>query len=321
MKKLKQFIHDEKGSSLVFISISLVVLLAFVGLVVDFGKLYVIKTDLQKTANAAALSGAQELMNDAIKVEEIVGVILDEHDQQNNLEDTEINMEQDVTVFLSEEVPLFFSKIFGFTKIDVPVRAKAEIKTIGSAYGVVPLGIDESVELNYYESYTLKVGPKGQSGGNGNGNGNGNNFGSGFFGALDLGGRGASNYENNLRHGYDGVIKIGDIIETKTGNMAQPTIRPINERINSCNYDFELGGELPRDCSRIILVPVYRPLSSPGNQLKEVEVVGFAYFYIMDQENDKDTSITGMFIKHTGAGSINDDEDVDFGAYAIRLTD
>ncbi|MFS1511941.1 Tad domain-containing protein [Chengkuizengella sp. SCS-71B] len=317
MIKLKQFMHDQKGSSLVFVSISIVLLLGFTGLVVDFGKIYVIKTDLQKTANAAALSGAQELINDETKVEEVVGIILDKHGQQNNLEATEINIHQDVTVLLSEKVPLFFLKIFGLTNIDVPVRAKAEIKSIGSATGVAPLGIDESVGLNYFETYTLKVGPNGQSGGNGNGDEN--NFGSGFFGALDLGRHGASNYENNLRHGYNGVIKIGDIIETKTGNMAQPTIRPIQERINGCEHDFESGREIPRDCSRIILVPVYRPLSAPGNQLKEIEVVGFAYFYIMNQEDDQDTSITGMFIKHTGTGSINDDEDVDYGAYGIRL--
>ncbi|NDI36374.1 pilus assembly protein TadG-related protein [Chengkuizengella sediminis] len=304
MKKLKHFIHEEKGSSLVLVSISLVVLLAFVGLVVDFGKVYVIKTDLQKVANAAALSGAQELTNNEANVMEVVDTILNEHGQQNNLETTEINMEQDVTVFLSENVSLSFSKILGFTNIDVPVRAKAEIKAMGSAIGVAPLGIDESIPLQYDLEYQLKVDQTGVDTGN--------------FGILALGGTGAKTYETNLRNGYDQEIKIGDILDTQTGNIAGKTRSAVNERIDDCQYI--PGDEIPRDCSRIILVPVYRPYNQTSNQLKEVEVVGFAYFYLLEPMSHRDTAITGMFIKRTGTGSTSEGVS-NKGAYAIRLTD
>ncbi|MDP5274492.1 Tad domain-containing protein [Chengkuizengella axinellae] len=350
MFKFKRFIIDQNGNSLVLVSISMVTLLAFVGLVVDFSKIYVIKTDLQKAANAAVLSGAQELLTNESNVEGIVDTILMKHDEQDNLESLDINIEQDVTVSLNEEVPLSFAKIFGVTSIDVPVDAKAEIKPIGSITGIVPLGIDEQ-ELEFEKEYILKVGAGSDLAGSDD-----SNFGNGFFGALDLGGRGASNYEENLREGYDGVVEIGDILETKTGNMAQPTLRPIEERINNCDFTLTRFSEIPRDCSRIVLVPVYRPYNQTGNQLKEVEVVGFAYFYLayvgtVDESDDSDNSgnngngngngngnngngngnngngngkayVTGQFIAYAGTGSTNDGDDVvSFGAYGIRLTD
>ncbi|MFS1511942.1 Tad domain-containing protein [Chengkuizengella sp. SCS-71B] len=159
MKKLKQFINEQKGSSMVMMSISMAVLIAFVGLVVDFGKVYVVKADLKKTANAAVLSGAQELMNDQANVSEVVNKILDEHGQQDKLAKTEINMENNVIVELSEEVPLTFSKIFGFENIEVPVRAKAEL--IKEVKYVTPLGVDDPndppgpVDTDYNTEYTI----------------------------------------------------------------------------------------------------------------------------------------------------------------------
>ncbi len=51
----------ERGALLVFVAIVLPVLLAFVALVVDLGRLYVVRVQLQNTADAAVLAAATEL--------------------------------------------------------------------------------------------------------------------------------------------------------------------------------------------------------------------------------------------------------------------
>jgi hypothetical protein len=52
--------------------------------------------------------------------------------------------------------------------------------------------------------------------------------------------------------------------------------------------------------------------------MKQIEVTGFAYFYIKEPMSSTDTSITGVFIKRTGVGSYVEGI-TDKGAYTIRL--
>jgi len=58
---------NKKGFAVVYIALMIVVLVAFVGLAVDLGYMYVAKGQLQNAADAAALAGATQL-SDATKV-------------------------------------------------------------------------------------------------------------------------------------------------------------------------------------------------------------------------------------------------------------
>ena len=207
-------------------------------------------------------------------------------------------------VNIEKNVPLAFSSLFGKESVEVVSYAAAELRMMGKAVGAAPLGIDEKVELEYYKEYKLKV--------------DSTEVDHGFFGILALGGPGAKTYETNFRNGYQEEIKIGDILETQTGNIAGKTRSVVAERVNGCH-------EHPRDvnvrdCSRVILIPVYTPHNFNGKQLKEVEVKGFAYFYITDPMSPKDTSITGMFIKRAGTG-FEEPDAINKGAFSIRLTE
>lgn len=53
--------HHERGAVAVIVALSLVVLVGFVGLALDLGKLFVAKTELQNSADACALAAAREL--------------------------------------------------------------------------------------------------------------------------------------------------------------------------------------------------------------------------------------------------------------------
>lgn len=296
--------RDEKGSAIVLVALAMVALLCIAGLAIDGSMLYMTKSKLQKVANAAALSGAQELTNSGEKVTKVVNDILAAHTESDSFEDLAILEGKKVRVALSKRMPLSFSGLLGFEFVDVKAAAAASIAPMGRAVGAAPLGIDQSIPLEYYKEYKLKTDSTGVSSGN--------------FGVLALGGSGARTYEENLKFGYQEEIKVGDVLSTETGNIAGKTISVVNELVKGCTYLPENIGD--RNCSRIILIPVYKEYNKTSNQLKSVEVTGFAYFYITQPMSSNDTSITGMFIERAGTG-FYEEGSPDKGAYVIRLTE
>jgi hypothetical protein len=296
-------LKEERGDTLILGAISLMVILGMAGLAIDGSLLYMKKSQLQKEANAAVLSGAQELTSTQQKVTGTVQTILNAHKDRTSLFELDVQMGQKVSLTLTKPVDLAFSRILGFEKVNVKVHAAAGLAVIGKAFGAAPLGIDESIPLEYYKTYQLKVDSSGVQSGN--------------FGILALGGPGAKTYEENLRHGYQAEIKTGDLVDTQTGNIAGKTRDVIQERVNGCSQP--PGDYSMRNCSRIILVLVYKPYNYDGGQMKQIQVTGFAYFYITDPMDSNDTSIKGVFIKRSGSGSYVEGSK-DRGAYSIRLT-
>jgi hypothetical protein len=293
---------EEKGSTIILAAISLLVLLGMAGLAIDGSLIYMTKSKLQKAANAAVLSGAQDLPFTEQKVTDTVHYVLNAHDESTSMAEIEIELEKKVGLNLTQEVNLTFASIFGFEKVDVKVHAAAGLYPFGKAVGAVPLGVDDSKPLEYFKEYQLKVGPSESEYGN--------------FGILALERPGAKTYEENLRNGYQGEIKIGEIVNTQTGNIAGKTIDVIQERVNGCSQP--PGDYSIRDCSRIILILVYKPYAYEAGQMKQVQVTGFAYFYIKAPMDSKDTSITGVFIKRAGTGTYIEGS-LDKGAYTTRL--
>ncbi|GAM15629.1 pilus assembly protein TadG-related protein [Mesobacillus selenatarsenatis] len=300
----RRWIAEESGNTILLAALSMFVILSIAGLAIDGGMVYMTKAELQKTANAAVLSGAQELTNNEAKVDEVVRSIVAAHKDGSSVDNISIVMEKKVGIDLSKKVDLAFSKLLGFETVDVKAHSAAELRTMGRAEGAAPLGIDDSIPLEFNKEYQLKVDTGGVEYGN--------------FGVLALGDTGARPYEENLRHGYQNELSVGDIVITQTGNIAGKTREVVKEKVNSCP-------ELPRDintrnCSRILLVPVYKPYSTDVNQVKEVKITGFAYFYITDPMDSHDTSIKGIFIKRAGTGF--ESEAAAFkGAYSIRITE
>lgn len=301
-KTWHDFCRKEEGNALLLMAVAFLSFLVMAGFVIDGGMIYMTKSRLQKAANAAALSGAQELATSEAAVQAVVHDILVRHEEEKNLKQLDIVMEQKVAVDLERAVPLAFGKLLGMETVSVTAHAAAGLRVMGRAKGAAPLGIDESIPLQFYKEYQLKVDSSGVEYGN--------------FGVLALGGPGAQTYEDNLRYGYQEEIRVGDILETQTGNIAGKTRSVIQEKINECPDSPD--NIYKRDCPRILLIPVYRPYEHTVNQLKKVEVTGFAYFYITAPMNPKDTTITGMFIKRTGTG-LEERNSVNRGAFSIRL--
>jgi hypothetical protein len=300
---IKKLMGKEGGSILVLFAAGLAALIAMTGLVIDGGHLYMQKSRLQKTANAAALSGAQEIPNSESAVNEVVSLILASHGEEGSLKQSSIENRSKLHVALEKNVPLFFAALFGVDSLTVKADAAAALAPMGAAKGAVPLGIDESVALQYGQTYQLKV----DSGDSASGN----------FGVLALQGPGAKLYGESLTYGFDQSLKVGEIINTQTGNIAGETRSAINYRIDACPS----GDYLIRDCPRVMLVIVYKPYEVATNQLKSIKITGFAYFYVTDRMGSSDDSIKGIFIKRTGAGTAETGMPLDRGAYAVRLTE
>ncbi|WP_245830968.1 TadE/TadG family type IV pilus assembly protein [Sediminibacillus massiliensis] len=304
-KLLYKLTKKEDGNALVLTALAMAGMLAMVGLVIDGGHLYMTKSHLQKTANATALSGAQEIPNTQASVNQVVNEVLTAHGEKASLLGEPEVIDDQLEIVLQKDVPVFFSSIFGVESVPIEAKAKAGLNPLAEAAGAVPLGIDESVELNYGQPYTLKVDAGDSTSGN--------------FGVLALEGPGAKLYEDTLINGFDESLKIGDIVNTQTGNIAGKTSVGVNTRIANCPYP---DGEYQhRDCSRIMLILVYKPTNPTENQMKSVEITGFAYFYLTEPMGKSDDSIKGIFIRRAGSGTSSENNPPDKGAYAIKLTE
>jgi hypothetical protein len=291
-----KWLRDQRGSTAVLVGLSFTLLLTATGLVVDGGTMYAAKSHLQKAANAAALSGAQELTGKQSDVQAIVEDILTRHGDKMSLTGTDIHMKSTVRVYLSKKVPLGFSELFGKKEVTVSVNAAAQLSPMGTATGVFPFGVEDSFQLQKYQTYTLLEGPHGGQ--------------TGFYGSLDLGGGGSPAYPGNVANGYQGQVNIGDIVGTLEGERAGQNIA-INERIDSDPYP--PGEYWHRDSPRVMLLPLYHDYGH-----KTVQITGFAYFYLTAPYSKNDKQLIGMFIDRAGIGYTKPDAP-DKGAYAIRL--
>lgn len=312
LKRKFELYRQEDGIAVTWFAISFVVIAFMAGIALDGGRLYLTKTQLRKAADAAVLSGGQELVNgnstsdvqDAVQA--VVNQILIAHNEQNDWQDLQVkpNNEPKVTLTLKRNVPLSFMSIFGFKTAPVSITSTAEIYPMGDSSGAVPFGIDKNTNFQKYQTYTLKVDAGYSTYGN--------------FGILALAGVGGRLYEDALKYGYDQDLYPGEVVGTQTGNIQMKTINGVNYRISQSPYTtLDIDN---RDDPRIVKVLVYTPKDVSTNQIKSVTIEGFAYFYLLQPMSSTDSSVTGEFIDFVGNGKC-DPNAVDRGAYAIKLVE
>jgi len=306
---VNNFIKNEKGVVLVLFAILLPVLLGSVAIAVDLGIQHAKKVRLDNVAQAAVLAAAQEVSVDLSAAVQKANEYL----SLNNIDKGNIlvqvsQIDKSVEVQIARDTDYYFGKILGFETARISSTAKAKAVGVTGIEGAAPLGVLFQ-DFVYGQLYQLKcAAPPEQSGGN--------------FGALEFSGNGANAYENDLKYGYDGIIKIGDIIETKTGNMSGPTQRAISYRFSQdSRVPPNTIDDFDRDASQIIYVPVVEPYEIQGSQIKSVEVIGFASFFIRSIPGDgNDSVIEGYFIEtvYSGTGS---EGQTDYGLRTVKLVD
>lgn len=299
---MRRLINNESGSAIAIIAVALMGLLGVSALVADAGLLYTTRTKLVNVTDSAALAGAQEL---PYYIDEAVVKAI-EYGSANDLPAENISVElindnKAIKVTAHKDVKLLFARFLGYNNKPVSSSSTAEAAPISGADGVVPLGILE-YDFNFGQEYTLKVGA-------------GDSV-EGWYGALALGGPGASTYEENLTSGYPEIIRVGDIINLQTGNISNPTKRAIDQRIDECTHSPRCSPEsFHRGCSRLIKVPVINL-----EEDKKVRVVGFSMFLVDEVIGQGvDNYIKGKFIKTVITGEINSGLS-DYGLRGVKLT-
>jgi len=303
-----RFIRDQRGSVLVLAAAMMVSILGCTALVVDLGALALDKSRLQNACDAAALAAARSLPSRSwaeyrayqyLALNKVLpGEAEVKFDPHNTM----------VKVSAARTKNLFFARIFGRQSSRVAATATATFGSIKAASGVVPFGIPDQT-LNYGVEYQLKAGSH-------------DDYGSGNYGALAFEFRGASSYENNLKYGYNGIIRVGDWVSTEPGNMSGPTKRGVNYRLNQCPHTPQctIDHYYP-NCPRIMIVPIFDPTQLSGRD--EVRIVGFGAFLLKGVEGSGNQSIvTGYFLKMVPPDGIYyelDPDQNDYGLHAAKL--
>lgn len=312
---MKRLLNEQRGAAIILMALSVTALMVIGAIVVDVGNLYLNKARLANIADSAALAGVQDLPSSPSVA--IQNAIL--YAKQNGKSDdtVEPKLEQDsygnttiLSVLIKRNVPYYFAKIFNLTSQEVTASSRAKISAVSSASGIVPFGITKQ-NFIFGQTYTLKLG--GGSGYDGN------------FGALALGSSGATQYRDNIKNGYNGLIKIGDWISTETGNMSGPTTEGVNSRISLDRGSTYLT--VQKDSPRIIIVPIISSLADSGRT--NVQVVGLAAFFLEGAGGQgNDNFVSGKFLQMTipantynnkGYDSITEDPTAQYGLYGAAL--
>ncbi|MBU9721317.1 MULTISPECIES: pilus assembly protein TadG-related protein [Bacillaceae] len=300
---MKNLLKKEDGAVIILVAFSMSIFIAMLALVIDFGSLYLEKNRMQKIADAAALAGAQELPSNFSRAQQQVHhtILLNSGDPSNFRSLTnQGNTLLEVTG--SKQGTLFFGKAIGIKEPTISARAVVELKPLQSGTGSIPLGIQPSHNLAFGSLQTIKVSESA----------------SGNFGAIALTGSGANNYENDLRNGFNYELKVNTTLNTQTGQIAGPTQRAVNDRIASCPDATYLN--YPPNCARVVLIPVYTPVQTEQNQIKQVRVVGFATFFLESVSSTRDgAEVTGRFIQASSSGQAAPAQS-NYGTFGYGLT-
>lgn len=307
ISKIKRLLTSEKGTVLVLVAFAMIAFAGFIAMVTDAGLLYLNRIKLVNAMDSAVLAGVQEL---PASPEEALAAASN-YAQLNglNLNDCSFNVADDnrsINGTANRSVGLVFARIMGFNSGKVKGGAAARIAPVTAAHGVVPFGVMED-DFDFGQEIVLKEGA-----------GDGQH--KGWFGALSLGGNGACVYRNNINNGYQGVIKIGDIIPTESGNMSGPTQQGVNGRISACHHVPECSpAGFAKDCPRIIIVPIVNAYEvNPGGHTFSVKVVGFGAFLLNEYVGSgNDNQVKGAFIQYVSQQETGDGPD--FGLYGSEL--
>ncbi len=314
-------LREERGS-VVLTALVMTFLLGVTALAADVGLIYLERWQLSNATDAGALAGIQDLPGSPAQARQKAG----EFFRHNQSDDAAVEIaiapdNKEIRVAGSRTVSTFFARIFGVESAQVQTRAAAKVGTMKSVVGLAPLAIPDQTLL-YGHQYILKLASHGAylTPGVATSVLSGGYRVSGNFGAIALGGRGAHQYEMNLKYGYDTQLSVGDTVPTEPGNMAGPTVRGVEYRLSQCTHVPRCTVDNYRkDCPRLVTLPI---IAGFGNGRSDVEILGFAAFLLEDTGNEgkgkgKASYVIGRFIKRLLPGEIGSGNDYGMSAYRL----
>ncbi len=311
---LRRLFADQRGNALVLVAAGMVALLGFSAVALDGGAIYAARAKAQTASDAAALAAAQFLPTNPGMADAAARDLAFRNNMDPTITRVDIAADgSSVQVAAGKTVTLGLARVLGFASTQQGAVAKAKVGSAGAVKGVAPLGVPSS-QFQPGQSYTLKD-SKPNSPGN-------------FF-ALALGGRGSSNYEENLKNGYPARIQIGDMVWTETGDKTGGTRQAVQWILDNFPSDADGNGtlddqqdlngdgypDLPSNTRRLVIIPIVDDFPN-GRDL--VKVVGFGAFYIEGFGEGID-SIKGRFVRYVDDAELSSTAP-DYGVKVIKLT-
>ena len=296
---------NQRGQAVILVVLFLGVLMAIGAVVMDVGAWYRADRQVQATADAAALAGAQSLPTDQ---GEAAALALDYANKNGGaVKGSDITFSQSVvpgdTIKVRAEKPMpgFFSKVFGRNSVTVGAEARARTGVMSSAKWAAPVAVDEThpnlhcnppcFGSNYPTTLDFfKVGP-------------------GAFRLINIdqshGGTGPQTVGDWIEHGLDAYMPLG-------WYYSDSGMKP-----NSAN----VKGALDKRIGDVLLFPIYRQTRAQGANF-EYLVVGWAGFRVTGYEihGSKDSRLYGYFEEIIWQGIQSESAgDPDYGARAVTL--
>ncbi|KPJ50402.1 MAG: hypothetical protein AMJ38_01885 [Dehalococcoidia bacterium DG_22] len=321
---LRSLWREESGQGLVVATLVMVMILGFAAMAVDVGLFLHERRELQKSADAAALAGVQELPFSAAEAEQEAAEWADKNgidvDELEAIEISSTYADNDtITVEVKRDVPFIFARVLGLTSDTMRADATARVGSPSWADNVMPWALLESSqdEATYGTEVTLKYSAKEGA--------------SGDYGALALlGASGANDYYNNIMNGAETCV--GCVEPTEPGNMVGKTEQGLHDRLEindlaceefgqvfeepegGCDDDDDCAWQFANpDCNpwnddgvnstRVVLIPV---ITDPDGGRDEVTVIRFALVFLSNDASDN--------ICPTG-------QECDVKAYFVRMYD
>jgi Flp pilus assembly protein TadG len=308
---LKHLKRDQRGQAFVVTTLMIASLLGLTALVLDVGSWFRAHRQLQATADAAALAGAQELPDNPGNASSLANDYATKN--TSALQGVTVTLSQTyvpndtIKVHVAKPAEGFFSKVFGIDSVNEGAAATARTAGMKSALYVAPIVVNQQHPmLNncggpcFGPNYQTTI-PVGQTGA------------PGAFGLVNLdpqsgGTSGASTLADWIVHGFDKYLDIGSY-------ASDPGVK------------FNSNGIQDAMTSRIgteMLFPVYDTLTGQGSNA-QYHIIGWVGFFVTGvdkQGNNGNVSgyftrviWTGIQASSAGGGGPN------LGARAVQLVD
>jgi hypothetical protein len=301
--------RDSRGQAAVLTVLFLTVLLGATAMSLDVGSWFKAKRQLQATADAAALAGAQGLPQGtgaatalAIQYASDNGGTLDASGISFS---TDMTPDDTISVKMSAPAPGFFSKLFGLNTVTVGAHAAARTDNINEARFAAPIGVNVSHPYLsgpgcpcFDQPTTLTL----------------NMVGPGGFKLLNIdgstGGTNPHTLADWMEHGLDAWMPVNTDYYSDPGS-----------KFNDSGMQQALQDNLQGD----LLFPVYDRVDAQGSNLF-YHVIGWVGFHLTDKQvQGNGGTISGWFTNviweglQGQTGNNNGNNASDFGASSVQL--
>ncbi len=319
-----RLLRDDTGAVAVIVALSMIALIAFLALVIDVGSLYAERRKLQTAADAAALAGAQELPGSPTRAQSVAAAYVAANAAEAGPAKVTVSTSLAANDTVKVEVgtpssPLSFSGLWGRDSAPVGTSATARIMSPTSYdSGVMPIGVfpqggHETPADSYGFGWGVTVDIKAGGGSGTTGN----------YGWIVLGTKNGAGGPGGLKDvitGGGGSATLWEYTDTDPGNESAAN-KALIDYLGGDTHTFsdvcqppDANGIVhlnptPLDpdgkCPRLVIIPIIvNPFGQgaaryqPPSGKKQVEIVGFAQFFITDVgSGGKNATVTGRFVR------------------------